>query len=71
MAKRNDPVARARGRKPAPVKKPVVVRGPVYIYDGWEPHGLKLLKNRNLEWWISGQRKTFENKNKDQVKHGI
>ena len=58
-------------KAPAPVKKVVVNRGPVYIYDAWEPHGLKILKNGNLEWWISAQRKTFENKNKDQVKHGI
>lgn len=42
-----------------PLKQP-------YIYDAWETHELKVLKNGELEWTLGRDKKNLE-----KVKHGI
>ena len=32
-----------------------------FLYDGWESHSLTLLKNGQLQWQLSDQKKTFAN----------
>jgi hypothetical protein len=40
-----------------------------FIYDSWETHSLTLLKNGQLQWQLSDQKKTFANTSEEN--HGI
>lgn len=48
-------VVRRRRQKPVEAG-----REAAYIYDAWEKHGLKPLKDGRLEWWLNSDKKTFE-----------
>lgn len=44
---------------------------PKYLFDAWETHGLKKLKNGTLEWTLGREKKILEKANLEKAKHGI
>lgn len=45
---------------PVANNRPVEKKKPVFLYDGWEKHSLKALKNGTFDWELGSQKKILD-----------